>query len=105
MYIKFKNPYKFEEQAYEGIEIDFDSISGDDLEKAQTTLAIQRKPLGSSMPEGSKAYCAQVAAFAAHKPAEFIRGLPAREYVKITMETQSFLLDGASEMEDTQQTS
>ena len=102
MYIKFKNPFVFEGETHEGVELDFDNLTGDDIERAQEYLSVAKKPLGHSVPELSKAYCAQVAALAAKQPVEFIRRLPAREYVRVTLEAQNFLLDGASEVGNTQ---
>ena len=100
MHIKFKDPYVFEGETHEGIELNLDDLKGADLEKAQEIIAIQKKRSGG-VPELSKAYCAQVAAMSAKVPSEFIRGLPAREYIKVTLEVQNFLLDGVSETENT----
>jgi hypothetical protein len=101
MYVKFKVPFDFESEAHEGVDLDLDRLTGDDLEKAQELTVTGKKFIGN-LPEFSKAYCAQVAAMAAKKPVEFIRALPVREYVKVTLEVQNFLFDGASEVGATQ---
>jgi hypothetical protein len=97
MHVQFKKPFNFEGEEYGGVDIDLDSLSGDDLERAQELISLERKT-GGVVPEFSKAYLAQVAALAAKKPVEFFRALPARESVKVTIEVQNFLLDGASEV-------
>jgi hypothetical protein len=101
MYVKFKNPFNFEGVDHEGIDLDLDSLSGNDLEKAQDLALTARKVGGAAILEFNKAYCAQVAALAARQPVEFIRALPVREYVTVTLAVQAFLLDGASEAENT----
>jgi hypothetical protein len=101
VYVKFKDPFNFEGETYDGFDMDLDALTGNDLEKAQEIAASQKKIM-PNVPEFSKWYCAQVAAFAAKKPVEFIRALPMREYVKVTIGVQNFLLDGVSEMEATQ---
>ena len=101
MYVKFKAPYFFEGTEYEGIELDIDGLTGNDLEKALEILSAEKKAF-IRLPEFDKSYCAQVAALASKKPAVFFRSLPVREYVKVTLEVQNFLLDGASEIGNTQ---
>ncbi|MDR1516433.1 MAG: phage tail assembly protein [Synergistaceae bacterium] len=101
MYVKFKDPFVFEGEECDGVDLDLDRLTGNDLEKAQEIVLGQKK-MTSNMPEFSKSYCAQVAALAAKKPVEFFRALPVREYVKVTIEVQNFLLDGASEVGATQ---
>jgi hypothetical protein len=102
MYVKFKNPYNFEGAEHDGVDLNLDELTGNDLEKAQELVSATRKSGGSNVPEFNKAYCSQVAALAAKKPVEFFRGLPVREYVKVTFEVQNFLLDGVSEVGTTQ---
>jgi hypothetical protein len=104
MYVKFKNAYNFEGADYEGIDLDFDRMTGDDVEKAVDYLTASKRSTGTTIPELSKTFCAQIAAIASGKPVEFIRGLPVREYVRVTLEAQNFLLDGASEVGSTQST-
>ncbi|MDR1471570.1 MAG: phage tail assembly protein [Synergistaceae bacterium] len=101
MYIKFNAPFNFEGEEHDGVELNLDGLTGNDIEKAQTMILMERKT-GSNIPEFSKAYCAQVAALSAKKPVEFFRSLPVREYTKVTLEVQNFLLDGASEVGSTQ---
>ena len=98
MYVKFKNTYNFEGTDYEGIDLDFESLTGNDIEKAVDALTLTGRSLGNGMPEFSKAFCAQISAIASKKPGEFIRGLPVREYTKVTVAAQNFLLDGVSEL-------
>jgi hypothetical protein len=104
MRVNFKNIYNFEGTDYEGIDLDFDRLTGEDVEKAVETLSATKRPLGNNIPEFSKTFCAQIAAIASKMPVEFIRGLPVREYVRVTLEAQNFLLDGASEVGSTQPT-
>jgi hypothetical protein len=101
MHIKFKVPFSFEGEEYEGVDLDLDGLAGDDLEKAQEIVSVTGKTVGN-VPEFSKAYCAQIAALSSKKPVEFFRSLPAREYIKVTLVVQNFLLDGVSEVESKQ---
>ena len=102
MYIKFKKPYLFEGETHEGIELNLDGLKGSDLEKAQEIIAAQKKNPGNLVPELSKVYCAQLAALSAKVPCDFISGLPAKDYAKVTLEVQNFLFDGVSDQEETQ---
>jgi hypothetical protein len=101
MYVRFKNPFIFEGEEHEGVELDLDRLTGNDLEKAQEIIVIQKK-VTPNVPEFSKAYLSEVAALAARKPVEFFKALPVREYIKVTVEVQNFLLDGVSDQESTQ---
>lgn len=95
MEIKFKKPFNFEGQEYESITLDLDALTGGDIEEAQFLVTMDKKSSGG-VPELNKAFCAQVAALASKKPVEFVRALPAKEYAKVTLEVQTFLLDGGS---------
>ncbi len=100
MRIEFKKKVyvKNEGIELEGIELNLDDLTGEDLERAQELVAQSRKGVGN-VPEFNKAYISQVAAFAANLPVEVIRGLPAKQYTLVTLEVQNFLLDGDSEEE------
>ncbi|MDR3280939.1 MAG: phage tail assembly protein [Synergistaceae bacterium] len=101
MYVKFKEPFRFEDTDHEGVDLDLDGLTGDVLEKAQEIIFASGKPV-RGMAELSKAYCSQVAAFASKKPVELIRALPAGDYNTIIVRVQDFLLDGVLEAQKTQ---
>ena len=94
MIIKLSKPHNFEGAEYTEIDMDLDSLTGNDIEEAQRLVTLEKKG-GSVMPEFNKAYCAQIAAQSSKQPVELIRSLPVRDYNKVTSEVQDFLLDGA----------
>lgn len=95
MKIKFKKLFRFEGEELDGLDIDLDSVSGNDLEEAQRLVVVEKKSV-TNMPEMNRAYCAQVAALASKKPVELIRSLPAVDYIAVVVEVQNFLLNGVS---------
>jgi hypothetical protein len=72
------------------LNLDFDSLTGEDLEEAAVEFQIN----GNSAPviELSKPYLAIVVARAAKVPTQVIRKLPAKDYSKLTVRAQNFLL-------------
>ena len=89
MDIKFAKPFMFEDQEYEGLTVDLDSLTGQDLLDASR----EARELGDTTPvmELSKTYYTAVVAKAAKVPIELIVALPAKEFSKVTVEVQSFL--------------
>lgn len=94
--IKFAKPIEFEGKKYEEISLDLDSITGNDLELAENQFIAQNPEIAAqtALKELSKGYQSILAAKAAKVPVEFIKALPAREYSKVTMAVQVFLLKG-----------
>lgn len=94
--IKFAKPIEFEGKTYNELTLDLDSITGNDLEMAEHQFIAQNPEIAAQTPlkELSKGFQAIVAAKAAKVPVELIKALPAREYSRITMKVQTFLLKG-----------
>ncbi len=91
MEIQLHKPIELNGETVSEINLDLESLTGDDLIKAETEYtAINGALVG--VPELSKAYLIHVAARAAKMNPEDLRGLAAKDYSKLTMEVQSFLL-------------
>lgn len=88
-------PVNFEGQDYTKLTLDFEGLTGSDLEKAEMQFTVENPQNGLTMvKEMSKGYAAIVAAKAAKVPVELIRALSAPDYSKITMRTTLFLMGG-----------
>lgn len=95
--IRLSKPYFFDEKngkkEYTEIILDFDSLTGEDLETAEMYSGIRANPaLNGAMSEFTKPYLAVIGAMAAKQPFEFIKGLPAKDYTAVTVTVQNFLL-------------
>lgn len=89
--IALSKPIKFEDQEYTELNLDLDSLTGNDMINA----AKESKFLGdtSTVPELSKTYLAVIAAKAASVPVDMILALPGRDFSKITVLVQNFLFE------------
>ncbi|OPJ63685.1 phage tail assembly protein [Clostridium chromiireducens] len=88
--IKFKKPYTFEGQTYEGIDLsDIENISTKDLVETDKLFYATGNIAPST--EMSMAYALIVASKAAKKPLEFFTNLPGREGVKVKTAVVNFL--------------
>lgn len=88
---KFSKPYSFDGDSFEKIDLDLDALTGDDMLTAEREFTAAGG--FGAMMETSKGYLAILAAKAAKVPAEFINGLPAKEFSKITLAVQTFLFE------------
>ena len=88
--IKFEKTFKFEEKEYNGLDVDLDGLTGRDLVDAEKEARLLGDVPGVS--ELSKMYLACVVAKASKHPHELILALPAKEFTKVTMLAQDFLL-------------
>ena len=88
---KFRKPYSFDGDSFEKIDLDLDALTGDDMLTAEREFTAAGG--FGAMMETSKGYLAILAAKAAKVPAEFINGLPAKEFSKITLAVQTFLFE------------
>jgi len=86
----FKNPYTFEGEEVNEIELNLDSLSGKDVSAAKREW--MRLGNFSAMPAADPDFCVLLAAKAAKRPYEFFDSLPAREYCAIAQEVSAFLL-------------
>lgn len=93
--IELKRPIEFEGERYEKITLDFEFLTGEDIEKAEM-LFYAESPQNSviMVKEMAKGFAAIVAATAAGVHPSVIRKLSAADYTKITMRTTVFLMGG-----------
>ena len=85
--------FEFEGKTYEELTLDFDKLTGDDLLSCENELnATISEGTFIPMKEIDKRYLALVVAKAAGVPSELIRKLPAKDFSKVTVRAQNFLL-------------
>lgn len=87
---EFDKPFNFEGQEYSEIDLDLESLSGEDM-RAVKQLWIGEGNF-AAIPAADPEFCVYTAARASKKPIEFFRALPAREYMKIAQKVSNFLL-------------
>lgn len=94
--VKLKRPILFDGQSVDSIVLDFESLTGVDIEQAETQFTAENPQNAATTPmkEMSKGFQAIVAAKAAKKPVDFIRQLSAPDYSKVTAQTMVFLMSG-----------
>ena len=89
MKYEFSKPFTFEGKEYKEIELDYDGLDGSDVEAVltQIEIAVRRNPKGFPVSSTWKFYAAR----AGKLPVEFFTKLPAKEYLKLSRMTNSFL--------------
>src|SRR5690606_6076602 len=88
-------PLTFEGVHYEKLELDFERLTGADIEKAEAQFnAEDHNNQVTMVKEMSKGFAAIVASKAAGVNVALIRALSASDYAKITMRTTVFLMAG-----------
>jgi len=87
--IKLTKPVEWEGERVEELNLNLDDLTGIDLEAAEREWVLGG---GAGMAETSKAYLLAVAARATGKRVEILRRLNAKDYSKITVLVQNFLL-------------
>lgn len=90
MKVDFKKPHKFEEEEFNGIDLNLENLTGEDLataEKELTAMGIY----AVSMQTNQTALML-LAAKSAKVPVEMIKSLPINEASKVTMAVQNFLI-------------
>ncbi|UTW68686.1 phage tail assembly protein [Anaerobacillus sp. HL2] len=87
----FDKPITFEDKEYTEFVLDFDGLSGKDMIAAEKETRLR----GDNPPvlELNKTFQAIVAAKAAKVPTDMVLLLPAKEFTKVTLLAQSFLLN------------
>ena len=96
MRIDLSRPVEWEGVAYDHLDLDFERFTGSDLQ------AIERDLRKSGVrdilaPETDSRYLVALAARAARVDVELLAALPARDYTRVKMEAQGFLLGSDSE--------
>lgn len=93
--IVLKKPLEFEGERYEKIVLDFEGLTGEDIEKAEMQFNAENPQNSMVMvKEMAKGFTAIVAAKAAGVHVNVIRKLSAADYSKVTMRTTLFLMSG-----------
>lgn len=93
MYIKFRKPYKFEGETYEGVDLSgLEDLSAHDM--IATQRAMERSGSINMIPEMSLEYACIFASKATKLPVEFFQWLPPREAIKVKNRVTSFFYGG-----------
>ena len=95
MRIKLRKLVTWEEKTYQELDLNLDALTGKDLLAVTRELQAAKEPVLS--PNTDARYHAAVAARAARVPVELIHALPARDFTRVTVEVQGFLLGADSE--------
>ncbi|OKP67571.1 hypothetical protein A3842_28125 [Paenibacillus sp. P3E] len=90
----FARPVTFEGNTIESLSIDFDKLTGEDILVCdrQYQAEAARQSSGELIKETNKAYQAYIVAKAAGVHVGLIRALSAKDFTKLTLRAQSFLL-------------
>ena len=86
----FTKPVDFEGEEYKEITINLEVLTGRDIKEVSNQLQLQGEAI--SFAETDKSFLGALAARAANLPMEFMDYIPAKDFSKITMEVQNFLL-------------
>ncbi|WP_342557346.1 phage tail assembly protein [Lysinibacillus sp. FSL P4-0201] len=93
--IDLKRPIVFEDETISQINLDFESLTGEDIEKAEAQFNAENPQNSMIMvKEMSKPFLAIVASKAAKVNVALIRKLSAPDYAKVTTRCSLFLLGG-----------
>lgn len=88
-YIKFRNPYTFDDEVYEGIDLSgLEDTSARDMIQTQRTM--EKSGSINVLPEMSLEYACIYAAKATKLPVEFFQELPPKEAVKVKNRVTNF---------------
>lgn len=87
-----KKPITYEDKTINELELDFDSLNGDDILNAEAQYYSENGTVSGQFKELSKAYQVYVAARAAKVTPEMLRALKAGDFTRLMVRTQSFLL-------------
>ncbi|MEK8216435.1 phage tail assembly protein [Paenibacillus sp. FSL L8-0463] len=90
----FARPVTFEGNTVETLTIDFDKLTGVDILACDRQYQAEAARHGGTelVKETNKAYQAYIVAKAAGVHVGLIRALPAKDFTKLTLRAQSFLL-------------
>ena len=93
--IKFRKPYRFEGQDYDGVDLTgLEDLTAGALENVGRALLKKRPGLNPSTIEMTMEYANLLASRVAGKPLEFFERLPAKEAMKIKTTVVGFLYGG-----------
>lgn len=81
-YVKFRKPYLFEGNRYDGIDLSgLESLTAQDMLEGEKHLA--RNGVMTALPEMTMEYVCFMAVLASDKPIEFFKGLPPKDAIKV----------------------
>ena len=81
-YVKFRKPYLFEGNRYDGIDLSgHESLNAQDMLDGEKHLA--RSGVMTALPEMTMEYVCFMAVLASDKPIEFFKGLPPKDAIKV----------------------
>lgn len=86
MQITLSHPVPYKDTQLDTLELDLESLTGYDLIAIEDSLRAS-----GSVNLFSQSYFAAIAARSAHIPVEVLKGLPVKEFMKITNEVINFL--------------
>ena len=92
MRINLSKPLKYRESELESLDLDLEVLTGQDLIDIEDDL----RSAGQTVNMLSQGYYSAIAAKALHIPAETLRGLPLRDFMKLTNAVIFFLNDTVS---------
>lgn len=93
--IKLTRPVEFDGETIDKIILDFEKLTGEDIEKAEMQFNAESPQNSITMvKEMAKGFTAIVAANAAGVHVNVIRKMAASDYAKVTMRTTLFLMSG-----------
>ena len=98
LHVKFRKPYRFEGQDYDGVDLSgLEDLNAAALENVGRALLKKRPGLNPSTIEMTMEYAILLASRVAGKPLEFFERLPAKEAMKIKTAVVGFLYGGDGE--------
>jgi len=99
MQITLSHPVTYKDTQLDTLTLDLDSLTGNDLIAIEDSLRAS-----GSVNLFSQGYFAAIAARSAHIPVEVLKGLPVKDFMKVTSEVINFL-GGAGSLESGAETS
>lgn len=90
--IKFSKQISYDGETITEVNLDFDALTGQDLINAEREYMMGNKT-PAPVKEFDKGYLVIVAAKAANVPSDMFLLLGAKDFTKITIKTQNFLLN------------
>lgn len=93
MQITLSHPLLYKDTQLDSLTLDLDSLTGNDIIAIEDSLRAS-----GSVNLFSQAYFAAIAARSAHIPVEVLKGLPVKDFMKVTSEVINFL--GSTESTD-----
>lgn len=89
---KLKRPKTIDGVEYESIDLNFSSLSGNDIANAEVEM-LSRGNIVAGPAEFNKTYLMHISARAAKLPVETLKQLSIKDLSVITMMTQNFLME------------